>query len=440
MAVVRPDYESAPRGSRDAARHREKVREAIRRSLPEVLSEEAIITRKGGAIVKVPIRGLKSYRFVHGRTGEGGGGIGSGESQNGKVVGRRPRKGHAGQAGGEPGVDFLETEIQIEELIHMMLEDLGLPNLRLKEIKETEIPAGWTHDSIEKVGIHTRLDKKRTIREAIKRTEALVAFLLQESGRTEGECREALVRAGGDAAEALRALKQGGGEEQAPLPDDDSGLFVDSADLRFRTLTEDIEHQSNAVVIAMMDVSGSMTTIKKYFARSFFFWMISFLRTLYRKVEIRFIAHTTEAKLVDEEEFFHRGESGGTQCSSAYEAASTLIDHEYSPSRWNIYPFHFSDGEDWDPAKSVQSLQALLERGPSAFGYGEIQTEYSSSVLLNAICRDLDLSESRLNGFEYHEGLWRQTPVLGVVLRGKEDLYPALRVFLNPQTGSVGRA
>ena len=97
-----------------------------------------------------------------------------------------------------------------------------------------------------------------------------------------------------------------------------------------------------------------MDVTKKYFARSFFFWMVSFLRTLYEHVEIRFIAHTTEAKLVDEQEFFHKGESGGTSCASAYELAVKLIDTEYPTSRWNVYPFHFSDGEDWDAWKTAR--------------------------------------------------------------------------------------
>ncbi len=91
----------------------------------------------------------------------------------------------------------------------------------------------------------------------------------------------------------------------------------------------------------MMDVSGSMGTMKKYLARSFYFWMTSFLRVIYKRVEIRFIAHTTEARLVDEYDFLHRGESGGTSCHSAYELATDLIDTEYPTSQWNVYPFPF---------------------------------------------------------------------------------------------------
>lgn len=429
MAVVQPDYSTAPRGNTDAARHRQKIREAIRQNLPDIISEEAIITRNAKQIVRVPVRGVKSYHFIHSRGGEAGGGFGSGESSQGSVIGRRPKPatGRPGKPGGEPGVDYLETEIEIEELIAMMLEDLGLPNLRRKQVHQNTTTEGWTYDSIEKSGIRPRLDKKRSVKEAIKRAEAYVAVLMEESGKSEEECRRALDRSDGDMIEARRLLESGSvdeGDEERRVP------RLESSDLRFRTIQEKVKEESNAVVLAMMDVSGSMDTMKKYFARSFYFWMLSFLRTIYQRVEIRFIAHTTEAKLVDEHEFFHKGESGGTQCYSAYDLATELIDVEYPTSSWNVYPFHFSDGEDWDAERTVQSLRQLLSRDVAAFGYGEIQTEYSASVLMKAFEEDLGLDEEQANGWSYYSGKWDDTPLMGVIIRQRQDLYPALRVFL----------
>jgi sporulation protein YhbH len=428
MAVVKPDYDSAPRGKKDAARHREKVKEAIRQNLPDIISDEAIITRKENQVVKVPIRGVKSYHFIHGQTGGGGGGIGSGESKKGKVIGQRPKpdNGKPGKPGGEPGIDYIETEIDLAELIEMMLQDLGLPNLQQKEVKEAVVPRGWTFESIEKHGIRPRLDKKRTIKEAIKRVEVLVAQLMRESGRPEPDCRAALDLASGDAGAALELLKS---NETLPKAGEQI-IRLESSDLRFRTLTQDVEFQSNAVVLAMMDVSGSMGTMKKYLARSFFFWMLSFLKTIYKHVEIRFIAHTTEAKLVDEHEFFHKGESGGTSCFAAYDLAAELIDKEYPPSRWNVYPFHFSDGEDWDADRTLKSVKSVLERGVSALGYGEIQTEYSASVLMDTFRKNLPLGRGEEGNLIYYEGSWEKTVILGTVIRSKEDLYPALRIFL----------
>lgn len=428
MAVLKPDYDSSPRGVTDAARHREKIKEAIKRNLPDIISDQAIITHSEDHIVRVPIRGIKSYRFIHRQADGARGGFGSGESEEGKVIGQRPKPGNGkpGRPGETPGEDYLETEIEIAELIGMMLEDLGLPNLQQKEIRETVIPLGWKYDSIEKHGIQPRLDKKRTIKEAIKRTESLVQFLTATSGKSEEECRIALDEAQGDAAEALRILAEGIGKVRNA-----DSIYLDTSDLRYRTITEDTEYQSNAVVLAMMDVSGSMGIMKKYLARSFFFWMAAFLKVIYKRVEIRFIAHTTEARLVDEYEFFHRGESGGTSCHSAYELATELIDTEYPTSKWNVYPFHFSDGEDWDVNRTIKSLGKMLDRGVANFGYGEIQAEHGTSVLMDAYRKRIPLERNALENLSYYEGIWRRSPILGVVIKDKSDIYPALRVFLH---------
>jgi sporulation protein YhbH len=433
LAVLQPDYDSAPRGQADAARHRAKIKEAIRQNLPDIISEQSIITGDEHRIVRVPVRGLKSYRFIHGHTGGQAGGFGSGEGERGKVVGQRSKRGRPGQAGDEPGVDYLETEIELAELIEMMLQDLGLPNLRDRDVRETVIPKGWKYESIEKSGIRPRLDKKRSVKEAIKRTEILVSELMGQTGRGEEECRRALEQARGSLTLALELLGPSP-PQVTPPPPGQRGVYLDSRDLRYRTIEEEMEHRSNAVVLAMMDVSGSMGTMQKYLARSFFFWMLSFLRSIYRQVEIRFIAHTTEAKLVDEHEFFHKGESGGTYCYSAYDLAASLVDTEYPPSRWNVYPFHFSDGEDWQVERTVESVRALLDRGVAALGYGEIQSDYSSSVLLEALRGQLGLQPQQLDGLRYFEAQYRSDiPVMGLVIRARQDLYPALKVFLRPE-------
>lgn len=384
----------------------------------------------------MPVRGIKSYRFIHKYTDGIQGGFGSGESEEGKIIGSRPKpgRGRPGKPGEEPGVDYLETEIEIAELVQMMLDDIGLPNLRRKEIMETAVVGGWKQDSIEKHGILPRLEKKRTIKEAIKRVEVLVQNLMLSSAMGEELCRAALKDANGDFDDALERLLSAKNLNPAPVHEDFSGaggLRIESSDLRFRTIEEDTQLRSNAVVIAMMDVSGSMDAMKKYLARSFYFWMTSFLRVIYKRVEIRFIAHTTEARLVDEHQFLHQGESGGTSCHSAYELATNLIDTEYPTSRWNVYPFHFSDGEDWDVDRTVHALLKMLERGVANFGYGEIQAEHSSSVLMEAYRKKIGLEAERSEGFSFFRGLRGPSPVLGVIIRGKSDIYPALKVFLH---------
>src|SRR5699024_10549966 len=112
---------------------------------------------------------------------------------------------------------------------------------------------------------------------------------------------------------------------------------------------------------------------QKYLARSFFFWMIRFLRSKYERVEIEFIAHHTKAKVVSEEDFFSKGESGGTICSSAYLKALELIEEKYPPSQYNIFPFHLSDGDNFstDNERSLELIYELLKVS-NMFGYGEV--------------------------------------------------------------------
>jgi hypothetical protein len=185
-------------------------------------------------------------------------------------------------------------------------------------------------------GIRVRLDKRRTAVARVKRKKAA-----QRSG------------------EEIDRL------ERFPFHNDD---------LTYRHTVTDIRRESNAVVLCIMDTSGSMDTIKKYLARSFFFLLYRFLCTKYQNVEIVFIAHHTEAQEVTEEEFFYKGESGGTFISSGYRKALEVIHERYHPTIWNIYVFHCSDGDNFE-SDNPQALQAAEELAKLAnlFGYGEIK-------------------------------------------------------------------
>jgi uncharacterized protein len=169
-------------------------------------------------------------------------------------------------------------------------------------------------------------------------------------------------------------------------------------------------------VIAMMDVSGSMGEFEKYIARSFYFWMVRFLRTKYQNVEIIFLSHHTEAKEVTEQEFFTKGESGGTKVSSAYQLALDIIQERYSPADWNIYPFHFSDGDNMfsDNRLCVELIQRLIEVC-NLFGYGQIkQGWYPAGTLMTVYSQEID-----------------NPKFVGVTIEEKEDVYPALQKFFS---------
>ena len=190
-------------------------------------------------------------------------------------------------------------------------------------------------------------------------------------------------------------------------------------DLKFKTWNEVVKPESKAVVLAMMDTSGSMGIWEKYIARSFFFWMTRFLRTKYETVEIEFIAHHTEARVVSEEDFFTRGESGGTICSSAYRKALELVEEKYNPKRFNIYPFHFSDGDNLtsDNARCVKLVEELMKVS-SMFGYGEVNQYNRHSTLMSAYKNIKD------EKFRHY------------ILKQKPDVFHAMKSFFQKeQTG-----
>jgi hypothetical protein len=181
-------------------------------------------------------------------------------------------------------------------------------------------------------------------------------------------------------------------------------------------MVTDVKKESNAVVLCLMDTSGSMDTMKKYLARSFFFLLYQFICTKYQNVEIVFIAHHTEAKEVSEAEFFHKGESGGTFISSAYLKALEIIQERYHPSLWNIYAFHCSDGDNFD-SDNPAALRAAKELAEvcNLFGYGEIKplgSRYYESSMLN-IFRRLDAENFQT-----------------VLIERKEDIWPSFKAFL----------
>ena len=231
-------------------------------------------------------------------------GVGQGSDQPGDVIGRRKAKGsgQGGETGSDPGEEYIESEMEIEELVAMMLEDLGLPNLEKKEATELEVSLGFKINGINKSGPKVLMDPRRSCRTPFGRFYAFLQMLEDETGREELTCYSALKASNGEFGGALALLEDPDYESS----EDEVELFgiYTQDDLRFHKVREDVQQVSNAVIMAIMDVSGSMTTMKKYLARSVLFWLVEFLRTIYAKVEIRFIVHHANARLVPEEEFF----------------------------------------------------------------------------------------------------------------------------------------
>jgi uncharacterized sporulation protein YeaH/YhbH (DUF444 family) len=168
MAVFRPYSSSealrSDRSAGDRQRHRDKLREAIRDNIADIISEESIIGRDRDRIIKVPIRGIKEYRFVFGdnqpQVGEG-----EGETQPGQVIGKARRDGEgSGRAGDQPGVDFYETDVTLEELIEIMFEDLELPDLERKILREVLSDRISKRKGYRRAGVRVHLDGARSAR------------------------------------------------------------------------------------------------------------------------------------------------------------------------------------------------------------------------------------------------------------------------------------
>lgn len=373
MSASQIDWSLHRKGPVDQARHDQKIKEAIRDNLAEIISEESIITSDGKRTIKVPVRSLEEYRFRFDPAKRERFGQGDGGTQAGDVIAKVPAKGpgKGRNAGDQPGVDYFEAEITIDELAELIFADLGLPNLRPKAARQ--VPSErieWT--DVRKQGAMPNLDKRRTVLENIRRN-----------------------------------ARQG------------DPVFRDLTrdDLRFRTWQQRVRREHNAVIIAMRDVSGSMGEFKKYISRSLFFWMVRFLRTRYNDVDIVFVAHHTEAREVSEEDFFKLGESGGTKVSSAYQLAHDIIRERYDPGVWNVYPFHFSDGDNWgeaDNRRCLELVRRLLEVC-SLFGYGEIREGGYTSTLMSAFSQ---IDDPRF---------------VTAVITERKDVYPALKKFFRSE-------
>ncbi|KLU67896.1 hypothetical protein DEAC_c03030 [Desulfosporosinus acididurans] len=351
IIVNHDDWGLHRKGYLDQRRHKEKVEEVIKQQLGDLIVDESIILSDGKKSTKIPMRSLEEFRFKYDLNKKNHTGQGNKKMSPGDILGRElgKGKGSSGSGAGEnPGEDIYEAEVTYEDLANILFAELKLPNL---DDKKRPLIA---HDrpefnDVRKKGLMANVDKKRTLLESIKR-------------------------------QALQENK-----------DKDKRLKITPEDLRFKTWETRPNFETNAVILAMMDTSGSMGQFEKYISRTFFFWMVRFLRLKYENVEIRFLAHHTEAKEVTEEEFFTRGESGGTRCSSVYKYALDLIESDYPPAHFNIYPVHFTDGDNIgsDNSRALTLMKNLVEVS-RVVGYGEILRTHYSSTLMSTLKRITD--------------------------------------------------
>jgi len=323
---------------RDASRFKQIVRGKIRENLRKYVTHGEMIGRKGNDLVSIPLPQLDVPHFRYGQNGRGGVGQGEGEIGQPIAAGDPDGEGGEGQAGSDSAPHVLEVDITLDELAAILGDELQLPRIEPKgkaNIQQDKV----RYTSVKRIGPESLRHKRRTYVEALKRQ------------LTEGTYHYAEPRV-------------------VPYKDD----------RRYRSWEHVPEPIANAVIIYMMDVSGSMTDEQKEIVRTESFWIDTWLRSQYTGLERRYIIHDASAKEVDENTFYHTRESGGTRISSAYKVCQDLVKAKFDPAEWNIYCFQFSDGDNWgeDNRAALSMLKADLLPKCNLFCYGQVESPYGS--------------------------------------------------------------
>jgi len=327
---------------RDHGRFKDIIKGKIRKNLKKYITHGEMMGKQGEEVVNIPVPAIDLPRFKYGDRQQGG--VGQGDGEPGDPIGKEPQEGDGqGKAGEGEGQHTLEAELTIQELAEMLGEELELPNIKPKGTRTIKTKT-YKYSGISRVGPEGLRDFNRSFKEALKREIASGTY------------------------------------------DPDHPVIVPTRqDLRYRSWTETIKPENNAVVLYMMDVSGSMGDEQKEIVRIESFWIDTWLRSQYKGIETRYIIHDATAKEVDKDTFFRTRESGGTLISSAYKLALKIIKEDYPAEEWNIYPFHFSDGDNWsgeDTKLCLEILHKSIMPAANVFCYGQVDSRYGSGQFL----------------------------------------------------------
>ena len=387
MSIFREHKTVADRSASDRRRHKQKIDKAIKEGIHNIVADESIIGQDGKKKIKIPVRGIKEYRFVYGNN-ENNKKVGSAPGEDvrrGQKIGNstQKRKVPGDKPGEEEGEESYDVEITLEELAAHLFSDLELPDLERKSLKKI-MSEQIKRKGYRPQGIMPRLDKKKTAIARIKRKKA--------------------------------ASKRENFNE-------DEKFSFHEGDLIYRHFKQSKKECSNAVIFFIMDISGSMTQTKKFLARSFFFLLYHFVRSKYNHTEIVFVSHDTEGYEVNEDQFFTRGNSGGTKVSSGLCLVDDIIKKRFHPSAWNIYAFQCSDGDNWpdDTAKTLEVLEKI-KKVSQMFGYCEIGPE----IDFKTTDRDSPWASSKLsNVYLPHADKKMKMSRMAK----KKDVWPAFKKF-----------
>jgi uncharacterized sporulation protein YeaH/YhbH (DUF444 family) len=325
---------------RDHSRFRKIIKGKIRDNLRKYVSQGQQIIPKGTDKFTVPMPSIDIPRFKFGDKSQGGTGQGQGQPGD-PVQGQPDPNGGPGQgeAGEGEGNKEMDVELSLDELARILGEELALPNIEPKGKKSLKSTKD-KYTNIGTTGPDSLRHLRRTYKQALKRQIAMDSY----------------------------------------NPENPTVVPI-RRDFRYKSWQTKTENQNAAVVIYMMDVSGSMGDEQKEIVRTESFWINLWLKSQYKDIEIRYIIHDATAKEVDEHTFFRTRESGGTLISSAFNLCKEIIEADYPPSEWNIYPFHFSDGDNWsadDTKLCLELLDNFILPASNQFCYGQVESRYGS--------------------------------------------------------------
>ena len=396
-----------------------RYQQQLKKAVSDAVLKRSIQDIDKGESVSIPTRDISEPLFHQGKGGHRDQ-VHPGNDQF--ITGDRVDRPSGGGAGGSgkgdasnqgEGADDFVFQISKEEYLDLLFDGLELPNLeknKLNKISEMKtFRAGYTAD-----GVPANINIVRSLRQSLARRMALqvgkkktVAELEQELAELGKHPAENYARIQ-DIEEEIVELKR----RIAAVP------FIDTFDLRFNNFVQRPIPSTQAVMFCLMDVSGSMDQATKDMAKRFYLLLYLFLTRTYKNVEVVFIRHHTQAKEVDEQEFFYSQETGGTIVSSALQLMKEIMEARYPADQWNIYAAQASDGDNWadDSPLCKQLLQNDIMSFVRYYAYIEITNRAHQTL------------------WHEYESIARQFPNFAMEhIRAVEDIYPVFRELFKKQ-------
>ncbi len=396
-----------------------RYKSQIKQSIAEAINKRSVTDVDSGESVSIPNADINEPMFHQGRGGlrhrvhpgndhfvqndrierpQGGGGGGSGQ-------------GEASQDG--EGEDEFSFQISKDEYLDLLFEDLALPNLRKNQHKQLNEfkthRSGYTSN-----GVPANISVVRSLQNSLARRTAMTAGKKRELRELESTLTEVEHSEPAQLLEEERLRKEIA-ELRAKIA---KTPFIDTFDLRYRNYERRPEPSSQAVMFCLMDVSGSMDQATKDMAKRFYILLYLFLSRTYKNVDVVYIRHHTQAKEVDEQEFFYSQETGGTIVSSALKLMDDVIRERYDPAQWNIYAAQASDGDNWadDSPLCHQLLAQKILPLVRYYSYIEITRRAHQTLW-----REYEALQEKFDNFAMQH------------IREQEDIYPVFRELFHKQ-------